>query len=139
VMARIDAGVYDKSRRSQPVVGLDDIRRLQDIVRNVHMDPALMRYASELVAVTRNPEQHLRPQLARLIEYGASPRATIAFCKSARALAVLAGRDHVMPDDIRSLAHRVLRHRLILGFEAATAKVTPDDVVDAVMQAVRVP
>jgi MoxR-like ATPase len=74
-----------------------------------------------------------------LIEYGASPRATIAFCRTARALAVLRGRGHVLPDDLASLAHRVLRHRLILGFEAANARVTPDVVVDAVLQAVRVP
>ena len=59
-----------------------------------------MRYTSELVAVTREPDQYLPQQLARLIEYGASPRATIAFCKAARALAMLSGRDHVMPDDI---------------------------------------
>jgi MoxR-like ATPase len=139
VMARIDAGVYDKNRRGHPVVGLDDVRRLQHVVRNVHMDPVLMQYASELVAATRNPQQALPPQLARVVEYGASPRATIAFCKSARALAVLSGRSHVIPDDIQTLAHRVLRHRLILGFEAATAKVTTDSVVDAVLQAVRVP
>ena len=79
------------------------------------------------------------PNIARLIEYGASPRATIAFCRTARALAVLRGRSHVVPDDIARLAHRVLRHRLILGFEAASARVTPDVVVDAVLQAVRVP
>jgi MoxR-like ATPase len=139
VIGRIDAGVYDKNRREPPVVGLDDIRRLQAVVRDVYMDPALIRYASELVAVTRDPARHLGPQLARLIEYGASPRATIAFAKCARALAVLSGRDHVLPDDIRSLGHRVLRHRLLLGFEAVTAKVTQDDVVDAVLQAVRVP
>ncbi|MCW2651535.1 MAG: ATPase [Mycobacterium sp.] len=139
VVARIDAGVYDKNHRSRPVVGLDHVRRLQEIVGKVHMDPVLIRYASELVAVTRSPDHVLPAQMARLIEYGASPRATIAFCKSARALAVLSGRNHVIPDDIRKLAHRVLRHRLILGFEAATAKVTPDAVVDAVLQAVRVP
>jgi len=139
VVTRIDAGVYDKNHRSRPVVGLDHVWRLQEIVRNVHMDPVLMQYASELVAVTRSPQQFLPAQLARLIEYGASPRATIAFCKSARALALLSGRNHVIPDDIQKLAHRVLRHRLILGFEAATAKVTPDTVVDAVLQAVRVP
>jgi MoxR-like ATPase len=139
VVARIDAGVYDTDHGSHPVVGLGDVHRLQTIVRDVHMDPVLMQYASELVAVTRNSQQFLPAQLARLIEYGASPRATIAFCKSARALAVLSGRDHVIPDDIQKLAHRVLRHRLILGFEAATAKVTTDVVVDAVLQAVRVP
>lgn len=139
VMDRMDAGLYDKSNRSRPVVGLDDIRRLQDIVRHVYMDRALTRYASELVAVTRAPEEFLPGQLARLVEYGASPRATIAFVKSARALALLGGRAHVIPDDIAALAHRVLRHRLILGFEAASNGVTPEVVIDAVLQAVRVP
>jgi MoxR-like ATPase len=139
VMDRIDAGLYDKDNRSRPVVGLDDIRRLQDVVRHVYMDRALTRYASDLVAVTRTPEEFLPAQLARLIEYGASPRATIAFVKSARALALLSGRGHVIPDDIATLAHRVLRHRLILGFEAASNGVSPEVVIDAVLQAVRVP
>lgn len=139
VMARMDAGMYDKDHRSRPVVGLDDVRRLQHVVRHVHMDRALMLYASRLVNVTRAPDEHLPGQLSRLIEYGASPRATIAFCQAARALAVLAGRGHVIPDDIAKLAHRVLRHRLILGFEAASANITPEMIIDAVLQAVRVP
>lgn len=136
VMFRIDAGLYDKDHRSRPVADLDDVRRLQNVVRHVHMDRALMHYASQLVSVTREPEQHLPHQLARLIEYGASPRATIAFCTAARALALLSGRAHVIPGDIAKLAHRVLRHRLILGFEAA---ITPEVIIDAVLQAVRVP
>ncbi|MCK0176116.1 MULTISPECIES: MoxR family ATPase [Mycobacteriaceae] len=139
VMARIDAGLYDRNRRSAPVVGLDDVRRARDVVRRVHMDRALVQYASRLVEVTRRPSQYLPQQLARFVEYGASPRATIALCQSARALAVLSGRGHVLPEDIGRLAHRVLRHRLILGFEAASADVTADAVVDAVLQAVRVP
>jgi MoxR-like ATPase len=138
-MDRMDAGLYDKNHRSRPVVGLDDVRRLQDIVRHVHMDRALTRYASELVAVTRAPDQFLTPQLARLVEYGASPRATIAFVKASRARALLSGRAHVIPDDIAALAHRVLRHRLILGFEAASNGVTTEAIVDEVLQAVRVP
>jgi MoxR-like ATPase len=139
VMARMDAGVYDKNRRTHPVVTLDDIRRLQDVVRHVHMDRTLMLYASRLVNVTRIPEQYLPRNLGRVVEYGASPRATIAFCQAARALAMLSGRAHVIPDDIAKLAHRVLRHRLILGFEAASANVTPELIIDAVLQAVRVP
>ncbi|MBP1819047.1 MoxR family ATPase [Mycobacterium sp. OAE908] len=139
VMARLDAGVYDKDRGTRPVASLDDIRRLQQVVRNVHMDRALMLYASRLVNVTRAPDQYLPRNLGRVIEYGASPRATIAFCQAARALAVLSGRTHVIPDDIAKLAHRVLRHRLILGFEAASANITPEVVIDAVLQAVRVP
>lgn len=138
VMARRDAGVYDKERPAKPVLSLDDVRQLQAIARNIHMDPALMHYASQLVAVTRTP-QALPPQIGRFVEYGASPRATIAFCESARALALLRGRNHVRPEDVRDLAHRVLGHRLILGFEAAGAKITSRAVVDAVLQVVRVP
>ncbi|MDG4663542.1 AAA family ATPase [Mycobacterium sp. 236(2023)] len=139
VMSRLDAGLFDKEHHSQPVATLDDIRRLQTVTRETYMSRDLMLYASRLVGVTRDPANHLPSQLARLIEYGASPRATIALCTSARALAVLHGRDHVIPGDIADLAHRVLAHRLILGFEAASAGVTPARVVDAVLQAVRVP
>jgi MoxR-like ATPase len=139
VMSRIDAGIYDRARRTRPVAGLDDVLRLQEVVRHVYMDPALMLYASRVVDVTRNPAKVLPKQIARHVEYGASPRATIAFCKAARAQAVLAGRAHVLPEDIAELAHRVLRHRLVLGFEAASADVTPEVVVDAALRAVRVP
>ncbi|MGV0721208.1 MoxR family ATPase [Mycolicibacterium elephantis] len=139
VMSRMDAGLYDKDHRTRPVVTLDDVRRAQEVVRNVHMDPALMLYAGRLVGATRHPEQLLPAQLARLVEYGASPRATIALCQSARALAVLSGRAHVVPDDIAKLAHRVLRHRLILGFEAASKGITSERIIDAVLQAIRVP
>ena len=138
VMMRRDAGVYDKEHAATPVLSLDDVQQLQAVVRNVHMDPALMRYASQLVAATRDP-QALPARVGRFVEYGASPRATIAFCESARALALLRGRSHVRPEDIRHLAHRVLAHRLILSFEATGADVTPDDVVDAVLHLVRVP
>jgi MoxR-like ATPase len=138
VMVRRDAGVYDKDRKVNPVLGLDDVLRLQTVARHIHMDPALMHYASQLVAATRDPEA-LPPRVGRFVEYGASPRATIAFCESARALALLRGRSHVRPEDLRQLAHRVLAHRLILGFEAAGAGVVADDVVDAVLRMVRVP
>jgi MoxR-like ATPase len=139
VISRMDAGLYDRDHQSSPVVSLADVRRIQALAGAVHMDPALIRYASALVAVTRDPHQHLPAQIARLVEYGASPRATIAFCRSARAVAMLRGRNHVLPDDVAHLAHRVLRHRLVLGFEAASARITPDVVVDAVLRAVRVP
>lgn len=139
IIDRMDAGLYDRDHRSAPVVTLADVRRARVAVRSVHMDRALVEYASRLVGVTRDPERHLPANLARLIEYGASPRATIALCRTARALAVLRGRNHVLPDDIARLAHRVLRHRLVLGFEAASARITPDTVIDAVLHTVPVP
>jgi len=86
VVSRMDAGLYDKDHRTAPVVSLDDVRRARRLVTSVHMDRALIQYASHLVGVTRDPEAHLSPGIARLIEYGASPRATIAFCRAARAL-----------------------------------------------------
>jgi len=139
VVLRMDAGLYEKDHRVPPAVGLEEIRRVQHLVQTVHMDRHLIEYASRLVNVTRAPERHLPANIARLIEYGASPRATIAFCRTARGLAVIRGRNHVVPDDIARLAHRVLRHRLILGFEAASLQITPDVVIDAVLGAVRVP
>ncbi|CAJ1587006.1 AAA family ATPase [[Mycobacterium] wendilense] len=139
VIARMDAGLLDRERPATPVVGVEDILRAQQVTRAVHMAPRLIRYASTLVSVTRNPGEHLPAQLARLVEYGASPRATIAFCRTARAMAVLRGRDHVVPEDIARLAHRVLRHRFILGFQAASERVTSDVIVDAVLRAVPVP
>jgi MoxR-like ATPase len=139
VIARMDQGLYEKHSRTQPVVTLDDVNRVQELTAIVHMDVELIRYAGTLVGATRNPEQFLANGLARLIEYGASPRATIAFCRTARALAIVRGRNHVLPQDVADLAHRVLRHRLILSFEAASSRVTPDVVVDAVLAAVQVP
>jgi len=139
VLSRRDAGIYDRDHRTRPVATLEDIRHLQRVAREVHMSRDLMLYASRLVGVTRDAANYLPSNLARLIEYGASPRATIALCTSARALALLSGRNHVVPGDIADLAHRVLQHRLILGFEAASAGVTPDVVIDAALQSVRVP
>ncbi|MGK2881167.1 MAG: AAA family ATPase, partial [Mycobacterium sp.] len=139
VMSRIDAGIYDKGQPSVPVASLEDVLHVQQVVRQVYMDRALMLYASQVVDATRHPMQVLPRQVARLVEYGASPRATIAFCKAARARAVLSGRAHVLPEDIAELAHRVLRHRLILGFEAASADITAEVVIDAALAAVRVP
>jgi MoxR-like ATPase len=139
VVMRMDAGLYERSHRMAPVVSVEEIRLVQDLVQTVHMDRALIEYASRLVGVTREAERYLPANIARLIEYGASPRATIAFCRTARALAVLRDRNHVVPDDLARVAHRVLRHRMILGFEAASLQITPDVIIDAVLAAVRVP
>ena len=139
VLSRRDAGLYDKGHRARAVATLEDIRRVQRVVADVYLSRELMLYASHLVAVTREPARHLPAQVARLVEYGASPRATIALCTAARALALLSGRAHVIPGDIADLAHRVLQHRLILGFEAAGAGLTPAVVIDAALDAVRVP
>ncbi len=137
VLYRIDAGVFLFDQES--VVSLEDVRRLQKLARRVYVDPAIIRYAVGLVYVTRHAERYVDPALARFIEFGASPRGSIAFAQAARARALLAGRDHVVPDDIKALAHRVLRHRVVLGFEAVAEDVKVESVIDALVSTVRTP
>jgi MoxR-like ATPase len=137
VLYRIDAGVFLSDQES--VVSLEDVRRLQNLARRVYVDPAIIRYAVGLVYVTRHAERYIDPALARFIEFGASPRGSIAFAQAARARALLAGRDHVVPDDIKALAHRVLRHRVVLGFEAVAEDVNVESVIDALVSTVRTP
>lgn len=103
----------------------------------MHMAPAVEEYLVQLVIATREPG-HYDPQLAGWIEFGASPRATIALDRCARAHAWLAGRDYVSPDDVQAIAADVLRHRLILSFDAEAAGVTRDRVIARLLELVPV-
>ena len=89
--------------------------------------------------MTRNPTEYIGAEKARLIRYGASPRASIAFVRAARAYALLNGRDHVLPDDVSSLRHVVLRHRVLLSYEAEAEGVRSEDLIDAVFGSVPTP
>jgi MoxR-like ATPase len=124
---------------TQPVASLDDIRRIQAVASHIYLDRSVSQYITRIIHVTRSPQQYLPPNLAGLIEYGSSPRGTIALSKAARAHALLSRRAHVTPEDVRAVAHRVLRHRISLGFEATAQKVTPEMIIDAVLGSVRVP
>ena len=107
-------------------------------VLNVHMSDALERYLVQLVIATRNPGVY-SPELARWLRYGASPRATIALDRCARAHAWLLGRDYVTPEDIHVIAHDVLRHRILLTFEAEAEGVSSDDFIDELLRLVALP
>ncbi|KAB1657308.1 AAA domain-containing protein [Pseudoclavibacter chungangensis] len=137
VLRRIDAGVFDDD--VAPAATLDDVRRMQGLVRRVYVDDAIVEYVVGLTYVTRHVSEYIAPELARLVEVGSSPRASINFVKAARAVALIHGRDHVVPEDIRRVAHRILRHRIILGFEADAEQIRVESVIDAVFAAVRTP
>ena len=139
VLHRIDRGVYAEDASAGPAADLDEVRALQAAARRVYLDPAIVRYIVGLTYVTRHAGQYIDPRLAGYIEFGASPRASIAFAAAARAAALLSGRDYVVPEDVKSLAHRVLRHRVILGFEAAADQVPVETVIDALVAAVQTP
>jgi len=139
MIRRIDAGVYSAEATPTAAAGLDDVRLLQRAAKRVYLDPSLVHYIVGLVYVTRHAAKYIDPALASLIEFGASPRASIAFTQSARALALLQGRDHVFPEDVKALAARVLRHRIILGFEAVAEIIPVETVIDAIVASVQTP
>ncbi|MBQ0711420.1 MAG: MoxR family ATPase [Porticoccus sp.] len=104
-------------------------------VLSVHMAEPVEEYIVQLILATRNPAQYGN-QLENWLDYGASPRATISLDRCARANAWLNDRDYVSPDDVRAVAHDILRHRLILSFEAEANGVTPDQVIDTLISCV---
>ncbi|GAA4265033.1 AAA family ATPase [Frondihabitans peucedani] len=140
IIRRIESGVYDEAVDSAATgVHLDDVRHLQSLVKRVYIDQSIVNYIVQVIYVTRHPQQYIPGTLADYIQFGASPRASIAFTQAARALAILNGRDYVIPDDVKHVRHAVLRHRLILGYEAAADEVRPETIIDAVFAAVQTP
>jgi len=138
ILGRIDSGVFDDDA-PKTTVTVDDVLFLQRIVKNIFLDGAITNYIVSAVYITRHAEQYIAADLADGIEFGASPRASIAFSRAARAVALIAGRDHVIPEDVKSLRHVVLRHRLILGFEAVADELAPETIIDAIFDAVKAP
>ncbi|HSN45935.1 MAG TPA: ATPase, partial [Casimicrobiaceae bacterium] len=102
-------------------------------------DPALVQYAVKLVAATRDPARFGLEDLARFLTFGASPRASIHLIEGARALGYLRGRSYALPEDVADLAHDVLRHRLVLSYEALAEGQTADALIDRVLQQIPAP
>jgi MoxR-like ATPase len=121
------------------VASTEQLSALQRECRGAYVDPSLIQYAVRLASATRRPEQYGIADLARFISYGASPRASIHLIEGARALAHLRGRDYALPEDVTDLAPDVLRHRLVLSYEALADALTPDQLIHRVMQHVPAP
>ncbi|MEO9943953.1 MAG: MoxR family ATPase [Paraglaciecola sp.] len=115
-----------------------DIFEARQDLLNIHLDESLEQYLVQLIVATRQPEKY-HADLANWLEFGASPRATIALDKCARAHAWLMGRDFVGPDNIQAVFHNVLRHRIILSYEAEAEGVSRNQVLDKILQLVTVP
>jgi MoxR-like ATPase len=121
------------------VATTEQLAQLQRECRRSYVDPALIQYAVRLAGATRDPERHGIPDLAHYISYGASPRASIHLIEAGRALAFLRGRDYLLPQDVTDVAPDVLRHRVVLSYEALANGVTPDEIVQRVLEHVRAP
>jgi MoxR-like ATPase len=123
----------------QPVLDPERLMALQRRADEVFVHHAVAEYAVRLVYATRAPERYGLPGLDRLLAFGASPRATLGLLAAGRALALMRGRDYVLPEDIRNLAPDVMAHRLVLSFDALADNVSPRQIVDQVLAAVPLP
>jgi len=115
-----------------------DIRELRTLVDNVYMDSKIEEYIVNLVHASRHPENWNLP-IIELIEYGASPRATIYLTLTSKAHAILQGRGYVTPFDVKSMAMDVLRHRIIISYEAEAEGKSPEDLIAQILENVEVP
>jgi MoxR-like ATPase len=129
----------DDPAEVRQVLPLAELGELQQAVKSVYVDPGLVSYAVSLAEATREPAAFGIDNVGELVAYGASPRGPIALVQSARALALIHGRDYVLGTDIRSLVKDALRHRLVLTYRALAEQRTADDVLDLVLQAVAMP
>ncbi|MDX1584192.1 MAG: MoxR family ATPase [Thermoanaerobaculia bacterium] len=123
----------------QKVMAVEDVHELTSLVARVHVDERLLRYIVDIVTSTRRPKEYGLADLESQLEFGASPRASIAFAHVTKAFAFMQGREYVVPEDVKTVAHDVLRHRLILTYEAAADRVTADQIVDRVLGTIVVP
>jgi MoxR-like ATPase len=121
------------------VLAVDRLRELQRAAIDVYVDPSLVAYAVTLAEATRDPAAYGVAEVGELVAYGASPRGPIALVQSARALALVHGREYVLGSDVRALAKDALRHRLVLTYRALAEQRTADDVLDAVLERVAAP
>ncbi|MEY2619563.1 MAG: hypothetical protein RL522_2565 [Pseudomonadota bacterium] len=122
-----------------PVATTEQLAALQRECRGVYVDPSLVQYAVKLVSATRDPARHGLSDLARFITYGASPRATINLTEGARALALMRGRGYALPEDMTDLAADVLRHRLVLSYEALSEGLDGDALIAQIMAKIPAP
>jgi MoxR-like ATPase len=123
----------------QPVVDPSDILNLRRMIAELYMDQKLVDYVVDLVRATREPQGVGLHDIRPLIAYGASPRASIYLAQAARAHAFIRGRAYVVPEDVKAIAPDVLRHRVLLTFEAEAEDMSPDTVIAKILEAVEVP
>lgn len=136
IMRRMSGAVPPEAA---PVVSPEEVRRARDAVQDIYMDPKIQRYIVDIVFATRAPGECGMDELVDLVSFGASPRASIFLARAARAHAFLDHRAYVTPEDVRAIGMDVLRHRVILTYEAEAEEVTAEDVVRKVLNNVEVP
>ncbi len=133
------ANVNDQMAVPRAVVSADDIIKARSVVHEIYMDEKIEKYILDIVFATRSPKQYNLNNLAQLISYGASPRASINLALGAKAYAFIKRRGYVIPEDVRAVSLDVLRHRVAVTYEAEAEEVTSEHVVQEVLNKIEVP
>jgi MoxR-like ATPase len=136
IIERMATGTEPKA---SPAVKPEAIIRARELCNRIYVDPKIKDYILNIVFATRTPEEHGLKDLKGLIRYGASPRASINLTTTARAMAFLKRRGFVIPEDIKELAPDVLRHRIILTYEAEAEEITTDEIIKKILEGIEVP
>lgn len=128
-----------ESKKVLPVTTADEILRARGVVEEVYIDEKIEQYIADIVFATRYPERYQLPTLRNMITFGASPRAGINLAKGARAYAFIKRRGYVVPEDVRAIAHDVLRHRIGLSYEAEAENISSETIISEIINKVEVP
>ena len=123
----------------KPVINTEEIMKAREIVREVYLDEKIEQYIADIVFCTRYPEKYGLKEIQDYIEFGGSPRASINLALAARAFAFIKRRGYVIPEDVRSVAHDVLRHRIGLTYEAEANNVVSEEIISKIVNKVEVP
>jgi MoxR-like ATPase len=123
----------------RPVTTGAEILKARSVVREVYIDEKIEQYIADIVFASRYPERYDLPELKQFISFGGSPRASISLAKAARAYAFIKRRGYVVPEDVRAVAHDVLRHRIGLSYEAEASNVTSEEIFSKIINRVEVP
>lgn len=122
-----------------PVTTADEILKAREVVRQVYIDEKIEKYIADIVFATRYPDRYGLADLKDMITFGGSPRASINLAKTSRAYAFIKHRGYVVPEDVRAVAHDVLRHRIGLSYEAEASNLTSEEIVSRIINKVEVP
>ena len=125
--------------KTNTILKPEDITKARNVVREVYLDDKIETYITDIVFATRFPEEHKLGQFENMISYGASPRASISLALASKAYAFLKRRGYVLPEDVRAIAHDVLRHRIGLTYEAEAENITTEDIINEILNTIEVP
>lgn len=138
-LAIMRQNINNTAKQVQPVISSNDILRGRELIHRVYIDEKIEKYILDIVFASRNPAEFGLNDLADMISYGGSPRATINLALGAKAMAFIKRRGYVIPEDVRAICHDVLRHRLAVTYEAEAEDITPEYIINEILNKVEVP